>query len=140
MAYIWWNIAAAQGNADAEKHRDAVAAKLDAASLAEAQRLSKEHFARKGQPPRRKQEQHNQPFEAFSKDSLPDLAKQGGRKDKGKRTRTLPGGVNVNVLALDPTNPSTLYAGTFIIPGGGVFKSTDMGAHWTPINNGLTNP
>ena len=39
------------------------------------------------------------------------------------------------MLAVDPTNPSTLYAGTL---GGRVFKSTDMGAHWAAINNGLT--
>ena len=43
---------------------------------------------------------------------------------------------SVQALILDPTNPSTLYAGTF---GGGVFKSTDMGANWAEINNGLTN-
>ena len=42
----------------------------------------------------------------------------------------------VLALALDPSNPSTLYAGA---DGGGVFKSTDMGANWTAINNGLTN-
>ena len=38
-------------------------------------------------------------------------------------------------LALDPTNPSILYAGT----RGGAFQSTDMGANWAAINNGLTN-
>ena len=42
----------------------------------------------------------------------------------------------VRALALDPTNTSTLYAGTL---GSGVFKSTDMGANWLAINNGLTN-
>ena len=41
----------------------------------------------------------------------------------------------VFALAVDPTNPSTLYAGT----GGGVFRSTDMGANWVAINNGLTD-
>lgn len=39
----------------------------------------------------------------------------------------------VNVLAIDPQTPTTLYAGT----GGGVFKSTDSGAHWSAVNSGL---
>jgi hypothetical protein len=43
---------------------------------------------------------------------------------------------SVRALALDPTTPSTLYAGT----GGGVFKSTDGGAHWSAVNTGLTYP
>ena len=34
-------------------------------------------------------------------------------------------------LAIDPTNPSTLYAGT--VPGG-IFKSTDGGASWNSVN------
>ena len=46
----------------------------------------------------------------------------------------LPENAGVQTLAIDPTNPSTLYAGT---DGGGVFKSTDMGATWVAINNGL---
>ena len=32
--------------------------------------------------------------------------------------------------------PATLYAGTW---GGGVFKSTDGGGNWSPLNTGLTN-
>ena len=42
---------------------------------------------------------------------------------------------SIVALAIDPANPSTLYAGT----REGVFKSTDRGAHWGEINNGLTN-
>ena len=42
--------AAEQGHADANKNREAVAAKLDAASLAEAQKLSKEYFKRYVEP------------------------------------------------------------------------------------------
>jgi len=42
---------------------------------------------------------------------------------------------HVIVLAIDPSNPSTLYAGT----EGGVFKSTDGGGSWSAINSGLTN-
>ena len=41
----------------------------------------------------------------------------------------------VAALAIDPTNPSTLYAGTG--SGGGVFKSTDGGESWIPVNDGL---
>jgi photosystem II stability/assembly factor-like uncharacterized protein len=40
------------------------------------------------------------------------------------------------VLAIDPTNPSILYAGT---GGAGVFKSTDGGETWRAINNGLSS-
>ena len=38
-------------------------------------------------------------------------------------------------LAVDPSTPATLYAGTY----GGTFKSTDGGAHWSGINNGLVS-
>ena len=55
----------------------------------------------------------------------------------GRWTQTLPGGLDFLTLVLDPTNPSTLYAGTF---GHGAFKSTDSGANWVAINNGLTIP
>ncbi|HEY7189415.1 MAG TPA: hypothetical protein VH436_22815, partial [Vicinamibacterales bacterium] len=36
-------------------------------------------------------------------------------------------------IAVDPQTPSTLYAGT----KGGVFKSTDGGSEWSPVNAGL---
>ena len=35
----------------------------------------------------------------------------------------------MTALAVDPVNPSLVYAGA---AGGGVWKSTDAGAHWTP--------
>ena len=41
----------------------------------------------------------------------------------------------VYALAIDPTNPNIIYAGT----NGGVFKSTDWGGNWSAINSGLTN-
>ena len=47
-----------------------------------------------------------------------------------------PAGGSVTALAIDPTATATLYAG---IIGGGVYKSTDGGQHWTAINTGLTN-
>ena len=61
-------------------------------------------------------------------------------------TRTAQGGVEVwtshgpygrgvTALAIDPHIPSTLYAAT----SGGVFRSTDSGASWSPVITGLTN-
>lgn len=44
-----------------------------------------------------------------------------------------PGSGHVNALAVDPTAPSTLYAGT----SGGMFKSTNGGASWTAMSSGL---
>jgi len=41
---------------------------------------------------------------------------------------------NVNAFAIDPVHPGVLYAGTW---GGGVLKSTDGGANWRPVRNGL---
>ena len=43
----------------------------------------------------------------------------------------------VFALALDPQTPAIIYAGTY---SGGVFKSTNGGASWSAINDGLTNP
>ena len=40
------------------------------------------------------------------------------------------GQVTVTVLALDPTAPGTLYAGT---EHHGLFRSADAGEHWTPL-------
>jgi photosystem II stability/assembly factor-like uncharacterized protein len=45
-----------------------------------------------------------------------------------------PEGRQIFSLAIDPTNPATLYAGT---SGGGVFKSSDGGGSWTAVNTGL---
>jgi photosystem II stability/assembly factor-like uncharacterized protein len=42
----------------------------------------------------------------------------------------------VSALAVDPGQPSTLYAAT---DGAGVFKSTDGGKSWVAINEGLAN-
>jgi photosystem II stability/assembly factor-like uncharacterized protein len=48
-------------------------------------------------------------------------------KDLGKET--------FYALAIDPTNPQVLYAGT---DGDGVFKTTDGGASWSAASSGLT--
>ncbi len=42
----------------------------------------------------------------------------------------------VFTLAIDPTNPSVIFAGTL---GDGVFISKDGGANWAPFNTGLTD-
>ena len=56
----------------------------------------------------------------------------------------------MSALVIDPQNPSTLYVGTSGMGSDGscdnpcsgfndgVFKSTDAGATWTPLNSGLT--
>ncbi|HJQ24075.1 MAG TPA: SBBP repeat-containing protein [Blastocatellia bacterium] len=43
--------------------------------------------------------------------------------------------VQVSALALDPSDPATIYAGT----GNGLFKSTDAGGSWGGVNAGLTS-
>jgi photosystem II stability/assembly factor-like uncharacterized protein len=48
----------------------------------------------------------------------------------------------VKSLAIDPTNPQTIYAGAgsfigFFSPGGGIFRSEDGGETWAPIGSGL---
>jgi len=48
--------------------------------------------------------------------------------------------LDVRAVAVDPTQPLTVYAATFGGGlGAGVFKTTDGGQHWNPINTGLTN-
>jgi hypothetical protein len=48
----------------------------------------------------------------------------------------LDGGTVVNVI-VDPSDPDTLYAGTW---GNGIYKSTDAGANWIHIVEGLRSP
>src|ERR1035437_1750922 len=45
-------------------------------------------------------------------------------------------GGDVRALAINPTTPATVYAGT---SDGGVFKSTDSGGSWAAASTGLTN-
>ena len=40
----------------------------------------------------------------------------------------------VQSIIVDPRNSGTLYAGTLYQ---GIFKSTDQGANWKPVNYGL---
>lgn len=46
-----------------------------------------------------------------------------------------PAAGSISALAINPTSPSTIYAGTGT---GGVFKSVAGGANWTAMNTGLT--
>lgn len=55
----------------------------------------------------------------------------GGRTWARLGTNTLP--AIVWDLAIDPSDPSTVYAGTHA----GVYVSRDAGIHWNPMNDGL---
>jgi photosystem II stability/assembly factor-like uncharacterized protein len=44
-------------------------------------------------------------------------------------------GLIINAVAVDPSNPSVLYAGAQIA---GLWKSTNAGQSWSPINSGYT--
>ena len=59
------------------------------------------------------------------------------RSTDGGETWGFYGNVNVSFFTLvtDPASATTLYAGN--ISGAGIYKSTDGGAHWVAINNGL---
>ena len=48
-----------------------------------------------------------------------------------------PDGGKIVSIAIDPINPNTLYAGTW---GAGIFKTTDGGSNWYPVNTGLGYP
>src|SRR5262249_20286873 len=47
---------------------------------------------------------------------------------------SFPASFDVQYLVIDPIDPQILYAG---IRPGGVYKSTDGGAHWTALNAGF---
>jgi TPR repeat protein len=46
MAYVWWNISAAQGNEMAKKSREIIEEEMTPKQIAEAQKLSKEYYAK----------------------------------------------------------------------------------------------
>jgi photosystem II stability/assembly factor-like uncharacterized protein len=56
--------------------------------------------------------------------------------DSGGTWQTLLPVGAIITLAVDPSQPLTIYAGSF---GFGVNKTTDGGATWPPVNTGLTN-
>jgi len=43
---------------------------------------------------------------------------------------------SVDALAINPSEPGTVYAGTF---GKGIFKTADGGGHWSAVNSGLAD-
>lgn len=51
----------------------------------------------------------------------------------------VPGTPNIQVVAINPTTPQTIYAGS---SSNGIFRSTNGGGIWSPINTGLggSNP
>ena len=56
----------------------------------------------------------------------------------GTWTSVGPGGGNIRALVTSPNYAvdQTLFAGTF---GGGVYRSSNGGTSWTPVNTGLSN-
>jgi len=54
----------------------------------------------------------------------------------------LPAGATIGPIALDPSNASTAYVAAYSSLGNGlgVYKTTDGGADWAAINNGLNTP
>jgi photosystem II stability/assembly factor-like uncharacterized protein len=53
----------------------------------------------------------------------------------GPNRSTVPGIGRVNVIVPDPTNHNILYIGT---PNTGLWRSTDNGANWTSLNDGMS--
>ncbi len=49
-----------------------------------------------------------------------------------------PANAAVNVLAVDPLTPNTIYACVGVTGGSGVYKTTDGGINWVGLNTGLT--
>ena len=84
------------------------------------------------------------PTTLYAGDALGNVIKS---TDGGKNWSEVSTDVSGNVwaLAIDPVTPTTLYAGATRdtvyakAPSGGVFKSTDGGKHWSPVNTGLTD-
>jgi hypothetical protein len=75
--------------------------------------------------------------------SHPDTIYVGGYEGSGSALyRTLDGGTSwtkltttimtsyIYAVAVNPTNPSTIFAGT----GGGIYRSTDFGANWVKVS------
>ena len=72
----------------------------------------------------------NEPFQAPVETGIRESL-DGGRTWRFSRAGL--GALGVYALAAQPGAASTFFAGT---SGGGVFRSTDAGAHWSPFNSG----
>ncbi len=87
------------------------------------------------------------PGDLWSTDRIPQVIDSGLFKSMdGGANWSATGLTNtfVQAVAIDPVNPNTLYAGTIDYgvantPFRGLLKSTDAGASWFPINNGLSD-
>src|SRR6266496_162066 len=66
---------------------------------------------------------------------LPTLFPANTSAGSYRWTTSGPADEDVRSLAIDPSAPATLYAGT----GQGVFKSINGGQDWTVVNTGLTD-
>jgi len=66
--------------------------------------------------------------------SLTSLLRSTDGGNTWKIVPGLPSGAILNSVTVDPTDVNTIYAST--LPSG-AFKSTDAGATWTAINNGI---
>jgi uncharacterized protein (TIGR03437 family) len=53
---------------------------------------------------------------------------------------SIPHRIDIQSLAIDPANPSNLYAGVAANTQSGIFKSTNGGSSWTFANSGLAIP
>jgi photosystem II stability/assembly factor-like uncharacterized protein len=79
------------------------------------------------------------PWIMYAAGSVNGVAKStdGGRTWKFKRHGLT--SLRVHAVAVDPSAPHRVYAGTWSVEAqGGVFVSEDRGASWAPINAGLT--
>ena len=50
----------------------------------------------------------------------------------------VPGSGGITSVAIDPGDPDTVYAGSVGLEGGCVYRSTDGGTRWKPLNSGFT--
>src|SRR5262249_46326621 len=74
---------------------------------------------------------------AIAQSSAPIAAVPTSRAGSGRppKWRSLgPDGGSISSIIVDPHHPSTVYAAT---QDNGVFKTTDGGASWRPVNVGL---
>ena len=60
-------------------------------------------------------------------------SEDAGRSWK-KRGGGLPAG-DITIVAVDPVNPDTVYAGDYL--GGGIYRSTNRGEDWERLDSGL---
>lgn len=76
----------------------------------------------------------------FCRKTLLEIEQKNKTRPRNSAEWTYAGATNVSgrvsALAVNPAAPSTIYVGA---ASGGVFKTTDNGAHWTPIFDNAPN-